>query len=475
MRNNRPNIVYILADDLGYGDLSCYGASKISTPNIDAVAKNGMLFTDAHSTSAVCTPSRYSILTGRYCWRSRLKDGVLGGFSLPLIEEKRTTTASLLKSSGYSTACIGKWHLGLKWFNKDGSPLYSEGQGDDCESRLRETGFEIDYERGFEQGPTHYGFDYFFGIAGSLDMAPYCFLECDGCYELPTKEKEEYYPQQIKGLMSENWDDKLCDYTFTQKAVEFIDNHKKTSPDKPFFLYLPTAAPHRPCLPPDFIAGKTKAGNRGDMVAMFDWVVGKVVEALKKNNQWENTLLVVTSDNGARNTCFNGQDYGHKANGILRGEKADIWEGGHREPLIIAWNGVVEQNSRCDKLVSLSDFAATCFDITNTAKPDDAAEDSFSLMPLLNNNPDNYRRESLIHHSLYGFFAIRKGDWKLVSRLGSGGNSQPVLARAGKNGISGQLYNIKDDIAEQKNLWLEEPEIRQEMIDLLNKQTADGN
>ncbi|MFI4911655.1 MAG: arylsulfatase [Sedimentisphaeraceae bacterium JB056] len=464
----KPNIVYILADDLGYGDLGCYGAEKIPTPNIDAIAKEGMRFSDAHSSSAVCTPSRYSILTGRYCWRSRLKEGVLGGFSLPLIEDGRATAASVLESAGYNTACIGKWHLGLKWYTKDGSPKYSDGQGDYFDSWNTETGFDVDYQRGFEKGPLDYGFDSFFGIAGSLDMPPYCFLEDDKCADIPTKEKDIYYPQQRRGLMSDNWDDKLCDYTFAMKAVDYLDSRAKADSEDPFFLYLPTAAPHRPCLPPDFMEGASDAGDKGDMVAMFDWVVGQVVDTLKKNGQWDNTLLIVTSDNGARRYCFNGEDYGHKPNGNLRGQKADIWEGGHREPLIVTWPAVVEADSVCEKMVCLSDFVATCFDLADIDKPSNVAEDSCSMMPLLSGKPGDYERKNLIHHSFWGCFAIRKGDWKLVTSLGSGGFTEPVSEEQVEGGPEGQLYNIAEDIEEKENLWLKEPQIRQSLIELLN-------
>jgi arylsulfatase A-like enzyme len=427
-----------------------------------------MLFSDAHSSSAVCTPSRYSILTGRYCWRSRLKEGVLGGFSLPLIEEGRATAASVLKSAGYDTACIGKWHLGLKWYTKDGKPKYSEGQGDDFESWNTETGFDIDYSHGFEQGPLSCGFDRFFGIAGSLDMPPYCFLEGDRCADIPTREKDVYYPQQRRGLMAENWDDKLCDYTFALKAVDFLKEQANKGSESPFFLYLPTAAPHRPCLPPDFMEGVSTAGDKGDMVAMFDWVVGQVVDTLKSSGQWENTLLFVTSDNGARRVCFNGEDYGHKPNGDLRGQKADIWEGGHREPLIVTWPGVVEAGSVCDQMVCLSDLTATCFELAGVERNEDAAPDSCSMLPLFLDGRGDYGRKNLVHHSFFGCFAVREGDWKLITTLGSGGFSEPVCEQPEEGGPQGQLYNVADDIEEKDNLWLKEPRIRQRLIELLD-------
>jgi arylsulfatase A-like enzyme len=466
MQKARPNIVYILADDLGYGDLSCYGAEKIKTPNIDYLAGQGMRFSDAHSTSAVCTPSRYSVLTGRYCWKSRLKKGVLGGFSLPLIENDRATVATLLKSQGYETACIGKWHLGLRWYKKNGEPKYNFGNGDSWKEWSKETGFDIDYEIGFEDGPLKYGFDYFFGIAGSLDMPPYCFLEDNNCIKTPDREKGFYFPQQRRGLQSEDWDDQLCDFNFTRKAVQFIEQRKNNVSDKPFFLYLPTAAPHRPCLPPFYMKNTTKAGPRGDMVAMFDWVVGQVILALKRENLWENTLLFVTSDNGARLTCYNGRDYGHKSNGNLRGQKADIWEGGHREPLIIVWEGMIQPASTCNKTVCLSDLLATIADIIGAEIPENSGEDSISIYPLLQGK-DRYERETLIHHSAHGVFAIRKDRWKLITKLGSGGFSEPVFKEPVENGPKGQLYDIVSDPQENNNLWCEKPEIVTELEKLL--------
>ena len=252
-----PNIVFIMADDMGYGDIGCYGSTKIQTPHMDRIAQEGMRFTDAHSSSSVCTPSRYSVLTGRYCWRTHLKEWVLWGFEPPLIEPQRQTVASLLKEQGYATAAIGKWHLGLGWTTLDGNlPL--------------EDGSNVDYETKISGGPRELGFDTNFNITGSLDMAPYCFIEDDHVFEPPTIEKDPYHPQQRPGLMSPGWRDDQVDLTFLQKAVEFIDQQTESNPEQPFFLYLTPSAPHRPCIPPDFMRGKSQAGQRGDMVALVD-------------------------------------------------------------------------------------------------------------------------------------------------------------------------------------------------------------
>ncbi len=363
----KPNIVFIFADDMGYGDLGCFGATKIPTPNVDRIAAEGMRLTDAHSSSAVCTPSRYSVMTGRYCWRSTLKRWVLGGFGKPLIEPERLTVASLLKSQGYATAAIGKWHLGLDW------PL-KEDTGESLTAFDAPTwsldGFDVDYSLPIERGPVTLGFDYFFGIAGSLDMPPYCFIENDHTVGIPEQEKQPYYNQQRRGMMTKDWRDEEVDITFANKAVSFIEEQHAAHPDQPFFLYLPTASPHRPCdIRPDFVIDKSQAGDRGDMVVLFDWIVGQVVDALDRLGLTENTLLIVTSDNGARATCANGEDYGHRANGPFRGQKADIWDGGHREPFVARWPGFIPAGSESAKPVCLVDFMATVAQIAGLSDP----------------------------------------------------------------------------------------------------------
>ena len=241
---SQPNIIYIMADDMGYGDLGCYGATQIPTPNMDRVAAEGVRLTDVHSASAVCSPSRYAVLTGRYCWRTGMKQWVLGGFGTPLIEPERMTLASLLKSAGYRTAAIGKWHVGLNWQRTDGSQEKVMDFGNPAWSV---DGLDIDYRAPIGNGPTELGFDYFYGIAGSLDMAPYCFIENDHTAGIPDREKEVYYNQQRKGLQTADWRDEEVDVRFANKAVEFIKSSVKADPDSPFFLYLTPSAPHRPC------------------------------------------------------------------------------------------------------------------------------------------------------------------------------------------------------------------------------------
>lgn len=442
-----PNIIFILADDLGYGDVGCYGSEKIPTPHMDKIASEGIKFTDAHSSSAVCSPSRYSIITGRYNWRSSLKRGVLWGYSWPIIEKERQTIGSILKKNGYHTAAIGKWHLGLKWPTPNYQPIMN----------LMERKPNVDYTKPIKDGPITLGFDYFFGIPGSLDMHPYCFIENDHTVGIPTIMKEELYQQQVEGLMTPGWRDEEVDIKFTEKAKEFINKHVEEQIDKPFFLYFCASAPHRPCdVRPDFVIGKSQAGDRGDMVVLFDWIVGQIYQELDHLGLLDNTLLIISSDNGAQATCYNGKDYGHKSNGNWRGQKGDIWEGGHRIPLIAKWEGYIPANQISEEPICLVDIFATFSAIIGERISNGAAEDSKNMInSLIGNKAQESIRESMIHHSDIGFFAIRKGDWKLIKGLGSGGFTLPKRKIAKKGRPKGQLYNLRKDPQERNNLWNE--------------------
>ena len=463
---DRPNIIFIMADDMGYGDLGCYGATKIPTPNIDRVAAEGVRFTDAHSSSAVCTPSRYSVLTGRYCWRTPRKKGVGGGFSLPLIDPARLTVASLLKQRGYATAAVGKWHVGWEWQPKEGKRIEWENWADSG---------GVDYAKPIIGGPLALGFDYFFGIAGSLDMPPYCFIENDRTVGLPTEEKHPYNAQQKKGYMTPGWRDDEVDVAFAKKAVEWLDRHNEDNPGQPFFLYLTPSAPHRPCLPPDFMQGRSQAGPRGDMVALVDWVVGEVLDALERWDLSEDTLLIITSDNGARPADVDGCAYGHKSCGDLRGFKADIWDGGHREPFVASWPGRIEAGTVSHETICLADLMATCAAIVETELPRNAAEDSYNILPvLLGETQDGVLREGTVHHSYEGMFSIRQGQWKLILGRGSGGFTQPIRVTPGPGEPKGQLYDMENDTAETTNLWAERPEIVQELTALLDRYRERG-
>jgi len=414
--------------------------SKIPTPNMNSIAEDGIKFTDAHSASAVCTPSRYGLLTGRYPWRTRLKKGVIFDYDDFLINAKRPTLGSVLQDKGYTTACIGKWHLGMGWKRDD------EG--------------EVGFSQTVQAGPTERGFDYYFGIRASLDMPPYCFIENDHTVGIPNKEKYPYNSQQIKGKMVSGWKDEEVGPTLTEKAVEFIKRHERENSEKPFFLYFPTSAPHRPYMPPDFIEGKSDAGPRGDMVAEIDWTVGELIKTLKQKDIYDKTLFIVTSDNGAQLKNYNGKDYGHRSNGPLRGQKKDIWDGGHRETFLARWPGYVDARSNCDETISLNDLIKTFSSLFNIDLPKNAGEDSYDITPaLLGEEYNDPIHEATVHHSIMGKLAIRKESWKLILSRGSGGHSEPRLVESSPGEPAGQLYNMETDPQKRYNLWLDRQDI----------------
>ncbi|MBS3821211.1 MAG: sulfatase-like hydrolase/transferase [Planctomycetes bacterium] len=452
-----PNVVYIMADDMGYGDVGCFNSdSKIPTPNMDRIASEGVRFTDAHSSSAVCTPSRYSVLTGRYCWRTRLKGGVQGGYGLPLIDPGRMTVAGLLKQRGYATAAVGKWHVGFEWQPAETGPGIDFNMWDD--------GGGVDFNKPIIGGPCDVGFDYFFGIAGSLDMAPYCFIENRQTVGIPSEPKKTYYAQQRQGPQTPDWDDTQVDVELRNKAVAWLEATHEESADQPFFLYLTPSNPHRPCVPPEFARGKSRAGLRGDCVWTVDWLVGEIDACLERLGVKDNTLIMVTSDNGARPADVDGDLHGHKSCGDLRGYKADIWEGGHRVPLVARWPHVAEGGRTVDATVCLMDLMATAAEITEQHLPDNAAEDSYSLLGLLSGESDGPSRPSLIHHSVCGMFALRDGDWKICCGLGSGGFSEPRSGQPVPGGPAGQLYNLDEDLGETTNQYAEHPERVESML-----------
>jgi len=452
-----PNIVFILADDLGYGDAGSYNASsKIPTPNIDRLADEGLRFTDAHTPSAVCSPTRYGILTGRYAWRTQLQSGVLGGYSPALIENGRLTVASLLRQQGYRTAAIGKWHLGL-------------GSGD-----------QTDYSQVLSPGPNSAGFDYFFGIPASLDMVPYVYVENDRVVAAPTDSVGASTMRRSGGNgfwrggpIAPGFRHIDVLPTLTNRAVAYIEEQDGSA--GPFFLYLAFSAPHTPWLPTAEFVGRSGAGPYGDFVAQVDAAIGSVLDAVSRTGMEDNTLVFVASDNGAHWLPSDIQEYGHRANGTLRGQKADIWEGGHRVPLIVRWPGRVSPGITSDETVAVADLLATVADLVGASIPLDAGEDSYSLLPiLLGENLESPLREATVHHSLSGMFAIRQGPWKLILGRGSGGFSEPRSLEPGPGEPEGQLYNLEDDPGETVNLYLDRPDIVTRLQTLLNEYRDSG-
>jgi len=466
-----PNVVYILADDMGYGDVACLNSEgKIPTPNMDRLGREGMIFTDAHSSSAVCTPTRYSILTGRYNWRTRLKSGVFGGYSQPLIEEGRETVASFLKRHGYETACVGKWHLGLGW---------QAPESDDKDSSKKKNKPKVDYTKPILGGPTALGFDYFFGIPASLDMVPYVYVENDRVLEAPTetiaatKDYEFYRGGPIAPGFRHDEVLPVC----TQKAVDFIERHAEAQPENPFFLYFPLNAPHTPILPTEEFKGKSGVGPYGDFVTQCDWTVGRIMETLDRLGMRSNTLFIVTADNGCSPMAKfeHLEEQGHDPSYHFRGHKADIFEGGHRIPYIARWPAKVEAGSTYEHTICLTDLMATAAAIVGVDLADSAGEDSVSTLPALLGTAEGPIREATVHHSINGTFSIRQGKWKLELCPGSGGWSDPRPDKAIKDGLPMiQLYDLSQDIGETKNVHARYPDVVHRMISLLESYVERG-
>ncbi|MBT3383323.1 MAG: arylsulfatase [Prolixibacteraceae bacterium] len=450
-----PNIVIILADDMGYGDVQALNPkSNIPTPNLNRLAEEGIIFMDAHSPSAVCTPTRYGLLTGRYSWRSRLKRGVQNGYGEPLIETDRPTIATLLKEVGYKTGIVGKWHLGLG-FQKN------------------ENG-EFDFSKSVTYSPNNVGFDYSYIIPASLDFPPYVYIENTEITEFPSivEEVSSFPGFWRKGerspdfVMEETLDHLLY------KANGFIENN--ANKENPFLLYFPLTAPHKPVLPHERFRGETELGVYGDFVHQVDWTVGEVLKKLDELKIAENTLVIYTSDNGSfmyrRNageldhltdeTLQQFDETNHTSNYVFRGTKADIWEAGHHVPFFVRWPKNIKAGSKVDNTISLTDIYSTLSQILNHPQIPGSGEDSFSFYPLLNGNGSQYSRVPVIHHSVSGMFSIRKGDWKLVLGNGSGGREQPKGNAFEK---PYQLFNLKEDLSEKNNVIEKYPEIAAEL------------
>jgi arylsulfatase A-like enzyme len=466
-----PNIIFILADDLGYGDVSCYNEnSKLVTPHIDKLASEGVLFTDAHTSSAVCTPTRYGILTGRYNWRSELKSHVLSGYSKALIEPDRLTVGKLLQQNGYHTAFIGKWHLGWDW-HVTASDNWQSGQlGSETEP-------EVDFGKPVRNGPEDRGFNYSYGFCGSLDMPPYVYVEDGMPTAIPVDTTECVDDKGFwrKGLTSADFSHVDVLPHITEKSVQYINERAQTS--QPFFLYFSLSAPHTPILPTTEFLGKSNTNFYGDFVVQVDDVVEKITEAVEKNGIRENTIIIFTSDNGCSpkaNFAELGK-VGHNPSYIFRGHKADIYEGGHRVPFILSWPDKVKGSRKSDEIICTTDLMATVADIIDYSLPDNAAEDSYSFLPVLLS--EDYKRpirEATVHHSIDGRFAIRQGDWKLILWPGSGGWSYPRDNEISEDMPRFQLYNLKNDPAEENNLFSDNPAKVNELKELIAKYIEQG-
>ena len=451
---SRPNIVYVLADDLGWGDLDCYNPeSAVPTPNANRLAGQGVRFTDMHSPSAVCTPTRYGILTGRYCWRSRLKSGVLWGYDPNLIEDRRMTVPSMLKAEGYYTAGFGKWHLGLGDRQK------------------------VDYTQPLRPGPVDHGFDYYFGIPASLDMDPYLYFENDRVVEQPTSQTDgSKNPRGVfwrPGPIAPHMKLEEVLPTVVDKAVGVIRERAK-QPQQPFFLYVAMTGPHTPWLPLSKYRGRSRAGDYGDFVAEVDDMLGRITQALDETRLSDNTLLVLASDNGADWKLEDKARYAHLANAAWRGEKADIWDGGHRIPFLARWPGHIRPGTVNNQLGCLTDLMSTVAAVVGGKVPSNAGEDSYNLLPALLGTNHGPIRDAIVHHSNQGMFGIRQGHWKLELGLGSGGFSPPEKVEPAPGGPAGQLYDLSKDPAERYNLYQKYPDVVDRLSSLLEKYKSQG-
>lgn len=496
-RATRPNIVFFFVDDMGYGDASCLNPSgKIRTPHIDRLADEGMAFTDAHSTSAVCSPSRYSVLTGRYNWRSTLQRGIVGVYGDPLIAADRVTVPGLLKTHGYHTACIGKWHLGQGWdfpIDRDTfCPRSHYGASDRPADQHRQAtqaecaAWQEAFSRPTTGGPTTRGFDYYFGV-DVPNWPPYCFIENDRTVGVPS----EWLPERLLGDNLASIDGPAMPYwhfeqllpTWASKADAYIRDRARSG--QPFFLYMPMTSPHTPLSVNKRFIGKSGLNNLyADLVMETDDVFGQVLDSLQRHGVSGNTLVMFASDNGCahyvgaredgRGNCESAMEpQGHFPSGPYRGYKSDAWDGGHRIPFIARWPGVIAPGTTCDQLVCLSDLMATCAQIVGDTLPDDAGEDSVSMLPLFA-DPRRTTRHEVVHHSIDGKFAIRHGRWKLVLCPGSGGwtHRDAEAAKAGLPLV--QLYDMQVDPGETRNLQADRPDKVKQLVALLKKQVAEG-
>jgi arylsulfatase A-like enzyme len=443
---SKPNFVIILCDDLGIGDVQCFNpeAGKIRTPNIDRLASEGRSFTDAHSASSVCTPTRYGLLTGRYSWRTKLQRGVGQGFEPCLIAKDRPTIGSFLQQQGYHTGIVGKWHLGMRFMSPQ-----------DPSKELKGKPFKFTAPVGATSpdGPIHRGFDYFFGIHHARSMK--AIIENDKVIE---------HDDVINFLPR-------C----KRKAIAYIKERAKKK-DQPFFLYLPLGSPHTPIVPTKKWQGKSGLGDYADFVMQTDDAVGKVIQCLDDNHLSDNTLVVFASDNGCSRAAKIGKlkEKGHLVSARFRGSKADIWEGGHRIPFIAKWPGVIDADSHSNQLICLNDLFATFADCLSASAPSSSCEDSVSFKSALLGQPMDSVRKGIVNHSVSGHFAFRTKEWKLILAKASGGWSSPNEKKAPADWPKAQLYDMTVDSSEQSNLYLTKPNVASELLDLLENAVSRG-
>jgi len=463
-----PNILLLYADDLGYGDLGVNNpASKIPTPHLDKLAAAGMNFTDGHSSSGICTPSRYALLTGRHHWRDF--HGIVKAFGKPPFKEGQLTMPGMLREKGYATACIGKWHLGWDWdaIRKPDTPAQSNHFGD------------FDWTQPVPGGPLDRGFDHYFGDT-AINFPPYAWIEDDKLVDAPDTMMDTTMWKKIKegnwecrpGPMVTGWDPYENIPETTRRGVEYIRSHKDS--EKPFFLYFAYPSPHAPIIPNDEFDGKSQAGPYGDFVFETDHSVGQLLAALEETGQAENTIVIFTADNGPEHYAYpRDEKYDHWSSAPFRGLKRDLYEGGHHVPTIIRWPGVIKPETTSHALISQTDFMATFASLVGYELPGSAADDSFDFLPYLRGQVETGPRTSMVHNTKIDHYALRDGDWVLIdtdtgytSRKAPPAWNEKHKYPANDNQPV-ELYNLKEDIGQRINLAARHPEKVKEMQDLL--------
>lgn len=477
----QPNIVFIMADDMGYGDAQCYNSkSKIPTPNINRLAAAGIKFTDAHSPCSVCVPTRYGLMTGRFPFRMSRRSGG------SLIEPGRMTIASLLKANGYQTGMVGKWHLGF-----DGAEAATPAEGVSKKrknkNKKKRGRKNLDYTKPLTGGPVDHGYANYFGIPASLDIPPYFYIRDNKAVQPPSNRiaASDSVDQGWSRIQGAFWRDggvapdfKHADVTprFTSEAVGFLKQTQAGENPDPFFLYLAFPSPHTPWMPSPEFVGKSKAGMYGDFMHQVDASVGRVLSTLGELKITDDTLVVFTSDNGPVWYEADTKKFGHSSVGRLRGMKGDAWEGGHRMPFIASWPGHTAAGSVCDKLVCHTDMLATFAEVLGVDLPTDAGEDSFSFAGILHGNAGGRTADDAVIHQAAGnkLLSIRMGDWKLIPALGSSGFSKPRTEQTKPGGPIGQLYNLKEDLSEAKNVYTDHPVVVQRLSAALKRYRESG-
>jgi arylsulfatase A-like enzyme len=481
VENKPPNIVIIYADDMGYGDLNCQNPdSKIPTPNLDKLASEGIRFTDAHSSSGICSPSRFALLTGMHHWRRQ--HDIVNSFGKPFFNDSDVTLPHVLKQNGYTTACIGKWHLGWDWEFKN-EPFGEVMQWGS--SRKFYNPEDIDWSKPIAGGPLERGFDYYFGD-DVINFPPYAWIENNRIFEAPTEvmdinnvgfETKEGEWEFRPGPKVKGWNPYEVLPKLTEKAVEWVKNQSR---NKPFFLYFALPSPHAPIIPNDDFLGKSAAGGYGDFMFQTDWVAGQILKVLEEKGFENNTIVIFSSDNGPEHYAFQrAEKYGHFSMGELRGLKRDVWEGGHRVPLIIKWPGHVKKGAVSDMLFSQIDLMATLTAALGIEIPENAATDSYNLLPgLLGEKTDLPVREVLIHNTFAKRWAVRKGPWLYINDKTGQHTEMPESFKKIRGytdfETNGLLFNLEKDPEQRVNLYEEYPERVREMEQLIDSEMAKG-